>query len=65
MNVHMCWATLNLLKKFAELGHVIVDIGRYYQEYVIAMVSTIRVLSFDIRVLLGKCRCCIKEWRIT
>jgi len=51
MDSYTCWATLNLLKKYSELSHTIEEIGRYYKDYNVAMVSTIKVLSLDIRVL--------------
>jgi len=51
MDAETCWATLNLLKKYSELGRAIEEIGRYYKEYMVAMVCIIRVLSVDIKVM--------------
>ena len=56
MDSDTCWATLNLLKKYAELSRVIEEIGRYYTDYKDAIVCTIRVLSLDIRVIIIKFR---------
>lgn len=48
----MCWASLNLLKKYTEISKVYEEIGRYYiDEFSETVCYVLTVLDFDIKNL--------------
>lgn len=53
MNLDLCWATINLLKRYTDLNRPMAEMGRYYNfKYLSPMIAIIKIIHRDINVLL-------------
>ena len=51
MNIELCWATLNLLRRYTDFAKVYEEFGRYYlEQYDALIVSMTKVLNYDLSV---------------